>query len=99
MIHSRSGRQAGLTTDDIRDLIELDPAKYDHRAWVALAWARDWTLFDGEFPDPDLVADFEANYSEQERRDILAVVTVMSFANKWNNTTTGLVLDEDDVGR
>jgi hypothetical protein len=59
---------------------------------VALAWARDWTLFRGEMPDQELVAEFESLYDEQERRDILATVVAMDFANRFMNTTTGDVL-------
>lgn len=58
-----------------------------------MAWARDWATFRGEMPDAELVREFETLYSEQQRRDILAVVTVMDFANRWNNTITGRVLE------
>jgi len=64
---------------------------------VALAWVRDFALFRGDFPDQDVVKEFEANYTEQERRDILAVVTVMGFANRFMNTTTGEVLTLREV--
>jgi hypothetical protein len=70
----------------------LDPEKYERREWLALAWARDWALFHGRFPDPELVKDYEAAYTEQQRRDLLAVVYTMDFANRWNNTFTGKVL-------
>ncbi len=55
---------------------------------------RDYALFRGEFPDEEVVAEFEANYNEQERRDVLAVITIMGFANKTMNTVTGDVLAE-----
>ena len=60
---------------------------------MALSWARDWTIFRGSSPDADLTAEFEALYAEQERRDIVAVLTVMDFANRFNNTVTGKYLD------
>lgn len=93
MAHSRFGREAGLSDKDMARLVDLDPADFDHRTWVALAWARDWTLFRGEMPDEELVAEFESLYNEQERRDILATVTAMDFANRFMNTMTGDVLD------
>jgi hypothetical protein len=34
------------------------------------------------------VAEFESLYSEQERRDILAVVTATNFSNLFMNTLT-----------
>lgn len=55
-------------------------------------------MFKGEFPDEEVVNNFEEHYNEQERRDILAVITVMGFANRTMNTLTGDVLDEADVG-
>lgn len=79
----------------MKELQDLDPEKYGRKQWVALAWARDWALFRGEFPDRKLVVEFESLYTEQERHDILAVVTAMDFANRFNNTRTGKVLDLD----
>ena len=70
-------------------LTDLDPNDFERRTWIALAWARDWTLFRGEMPDQELVAEFESSYTEQERRDILATVTAMDFANRFMNTSTG----------
>jgi len=60
---------------------------------VALAWTRDYALFNREFPDEELVEEFESLYTEQQRRDILAVLTIMGFANRWNNTFTGKMLE------
>lgn len=76
----------------MKKLIRLDPADFERREWVALAWVRDWALFRGEFPDQELVQEFESLYTEQERRDILAVATTMDFANRFNNTFTRKVL-------
>ena len=99
MAHSQFGRQAGLTDEDIKELLELDPADFDPKEYAALAWVRDYALFEGAFPDAAVAAAFELSYTEQERRDILAVITVMGFANRWNNTFTGQVLDEGDIGK
>ncbi len=82
-----------MTDEDIAKLVKLKPEDFDRKIWVALAWARDWTLFRGEMPDEKLVQEFESLYNEQERRDILATVTAMDFANRFMNTTTGDVLD------
>jgi hypothetical protein len=60
---------------------------------VALSWARDWTIFDGSSPDAELTAEFESLYTEEQRRDIVAVLTVMSFSNHVINTMTGKYLD------
>jgi len=82
-----------LTKADMARLVELNPKHYDHKTWIALAWARDWTLFRGQMPDEELVEGFESLYTERERRDILATVTAMDFANRFMNTITGDVLD------
>ena len=81
-----------MDDSEIQALVKLDPKNYDPKQWAALAWARDWATFRGRLPDQDLVREFEAQYTESERRDILAVLTVMDFANRWNNTFTGQVL-------
>jgi hypothetical protein len=88
-----------LSDQDIKDLVELDPEKFEHQEWVALAWARDWASSRGKVTDPEILQEFESLYTEQERRDILAVVTLMNFANTWNNTFTRRVLKEEDVGK
>ena len=96
-MHSQLGREAGLTKTDMARLIELNPKYYDHKTWIALAWARDWTLFKGQMPDEELVKAFESLYTEREQRDILATVTAMDFANRFMNTLTGDVLDINAV--
>jgi alkylhydroperoxidase family enzyme len=69
-------------------LIMLRPEDFTRREWVALAWARNWTVCRGAPSDRALVTEFESLYSEQERRDILAVVTAMDFSNLFMNTLT-----------
>jgi alkylhydroperoxidase family enzyme len=96
MAHSQFGREAGLSEDDMGKLIHLEAGDFDRKKWVALAWARDWALFRGDMPDEDLVSEFESLYTEQERRDILATVTVMDFANRFMNTTSGDVLELEE---
>lgn len=78
-------------------LIELNPDKFERKEWVALAYARDWAVFRGYSPDDDLVKEYEALYTDQERRDLLAVLTIMDFANRTMNTITKktLVLEEN----
>jgi len=92
MAHSRFGRQAGLTKDQMVCLVDPSPEDSEYKEWVALEWARNWALTRGKFSDRKIVAEFESLYSEQERADILAVVTVMDFANRFANTITGQVL-------
>lgn len=53
---------------------------------MALAYARDWTLFRGQMPDQELVDEYNRLYSESERHTLLAWMTVMYFNNRFNNT-------------
>ncbi len=78
----------------MKDLKELDPQNFDHKEWVALAWARDWAVFNGKTPDEELRAEFENLYTEQQRRDILAIITLQDFGNRFMNTLTGEVLED-----
>jgi hypothetical protein len=64
----------------------LPKDQFEHREWVALAYARDWALFRGQMPDPELVDEFNRLYSESERRSLLALMTTMYFTNRFNNT-------------
>ena len=73
--------------------IRLDPADFEHREWVALAWAREWALTRGKVENAELLEEYESLYNKRERRDILAVVTAMDFANRFMNTLTGNVLE------
>jgi hypothetical protein len=76
-------------------LITLRPEDFGRREWVALAWARNWTTCRGAPSDRALVTEFESLYSEQERRDILAVVTAMDLSNLLMNTLTGQYRDAE----
>lgn len=85
-VHSRWGKSAGVKEEEISELETLDPARFEHREWVALMYARDYILFDGRLPDEEIVKEFEKLYSGRERADILAMIKIMDFANRFNNT-------------
>ena len=80
------GRSAGLSEEEIYRLAALPKDQFEHREWVALAYARDWALFRGQMPDQELVDEFNRLYSESERRALLALMTTMYFTNRFNNT-------------
>ncbi|MEW6080131.1 MAG: hypothetical protein AB1724_20160 [Thermodesulfobacteriota bacterium] len=61
----------------------------DHREWVALQWVRTYLVFAGNFPDPDLSAEFDRLYSPEERVSIFAVFKLMLFFNMLMNTVAG----------
>ncbi|MCX5868469.1 MAG: carboxymuconolactone decarboxylase family protein [Proteobacteria bacterium] len=85
-VHSRWGKSAGVKEEEISDLEILDPAKFEHREWVALMYARDYILFDGRIPDEEITREYKKLYSEKERADILAMIKMMDFSNRFNNT-------------
>lgn len=85
-VHSRWGKSAGVKEGEISELETLDPARFEHREWVALMYARDYILFDGRLPDEEIVKEFEKLYGGRERADILAMIKIMDFANRFNNT-------------
>ena len=84
--HKRWGLSVGVKAGEISDLETLDPAKFEHREWVALMYARDYILFDGRPADEEIVREFQKLYSERERADILAMIKMMDFTNRFNNT-------------
>jgi UPF0755 protein len=71
------------------DLRELPRDSFEYREWVALKWARQYLLYEGAFPDPERVSDFERLYSLREQTDILAAVKMMWFFNMLSNTVAG----------
>jgi len=85
-VHSRWGKSAGVKEEEISDLETLDPARFEHREWVALMYARDYILFNGQPPDPEIAREFQDHYNEKERGDILAMIKMMDFSNRFNNT-------------
>jgi len=75
-----------LSEEEIYRLAALPPDQFERREWVALAYARDWALFQGQTPDQELAAEFERSYSDEQRRSIQAWITAANFANRFNNT-------------
>ena len=75
-----------MSEAEIYRLATLPPDQFEHREWVALAYARDWALFQGPPPDQELTAEFERLYSEEQRHSIQAWITAANFANRFNNS-------------
>jgi len=75
-----------LTDQDIRNLDNPQKENFTPQYWAAVAFAREWALNRGEVKDREIVNDFESNYEGLERERITAVMRIMDFANKFNNT-------------
>jgi len=68
------------------NLKELKEGNFEHREWVALTWVRQYMLFEGDFPDPNIVSEFAHLFSSRERTDIVAAVKMIFFFNMLSNT-------------
>ena len=79
--HKRFGRVAGLTSQQIDDLVALNPENFEHREWIALQWLRTFLIFEGKFPDPQLNSEFEQLYSRREQVYIFSIFKGMFFFN------------------
>jgi len=78
-----------LTDQEIRNLDDPQKDNFTPQYWAAVAFAREWALNRGKVKDRDIVNDFEKNYEGHERDRITAVMRIMDFANKFNNTWSG----------
>lgn len=75
-----------MSDDDIRKLDKPSASDYDEKLWTALAYAREWVRVGGLAPAPGCTAALKRHYSPAEIDDIEAVITIMDFANRTNNT-------------
>lgn len=75
----------GLTNENMEDLNVLDPSRFEHKEWVALRYARDYTYLGGHEPAGQVRDDFIKLYNRQEREDILKLIRMMRFANYFSN--------------
>ncbi len=83
--HRGFGRLAGLSEEDIRDLVTLDPARFDQREHAALCWVRE-TLTSREGASEESARRFEEAFDEEARRYIVAAAVSMHFFNLAGNT-------------
>jgi len=75
-----------MSCEDIRRLDDPKEADFDARMWAAIAYARSWALNRGAIKDGRVVAVFEEKYTSDERETINALIRIMDFANRVNNT-------------
>jgi len=74
-----------MTDEDIRKLDEPKYEDYDAKTGAAIAYAREWASTRGNVQTAEVIADFEKQYSPDERSDIIANIRIMDFANRFNN--------------
>ncbi len=69
----------------MRDLVTLDPARFDPREHAALCWVRE-TLTRREGATDETSRRFEEAFDERERRHVVAAMKSMYFFNLAGNT-------------
>jgi len=74
-----------MTDEDIRNLDNPQQANFKPEIWTAVAYARNWALTRGSVRDLSVIADFEKQYSPEQRDEIVAVIRIIDFSNKFNN--------------
>lgn len=76
---------AGLSREQIEDLEELDPGKFEPGQWVALCWTRSFFRENGN-PNAAIQARFEDTFNSVEQDLIRAAVKSMFVFNLTSNT-------------
>lgn len=83
--HTRFGRIAGLSDEQITDLIRLDPDRFDARTHAALTYVRAF-LTEPEGVPPEIVEQFEMLWPLPGRNHVLAAMKGMFISNLTANT-------------
>lgn len=89
-MHGKRAARLGLDSGQIAAARGAPLDSFDARTRAALAYAELRTL-DGERDAPDVVAAFEAAYSDEEQAAVRAVVDLFTFNNRFNNTWEGIL--------
>jgi len=77
-----------MSREDVRDLIDLDPSRFDEREYAALSWVRA-TLTDRDGAPAEVRERFEAAFGERDRGYVVAAMKSMYFFNLAGNTLDG----------
>ena len=91
LAHRRWALSEGVTDEELAAIEGQDPAQFDRRTWVAIAWAQARTRTDlGPVPD-ELEAELARYYDRDERAELDLVTRVMGVANRSANTFDALL--------
>ena len=77
-----------MSREEMRDLVELDPSRFDEREHAALCWVRA-TLTQRDGAPEDVRERFEEAFGERDREYIIAAMKSMYFFNLAGNTLDG----------
>ena len=79
-----------MSEEQIRDLVRLDPSRFERREYAALAWVRSF-LNDPQGVPVDIQEEFELVFEPGERTNIQAAMKGMFCANLFMNTCRHLL--------
>ncbi len=77
-----------MSGEEMRDLVSLDPSRFDEREHAALCWVRA-TLTERDGAPADVREVFEGAFNERDREYIVAAMKSMYFFNLAGNTLDG----------
>lgn len=80
MAHKRFGRAAGLSKEQVADLVRLDPGSFDTRTHAALTYVRD-LLTRRQGVGAAQREAFESAFAPAEREYVLAAMKAMFCTN------------------
>ncbi|MBN2028523.1 MAG: hypothetical protein JW854_17360 [Actinobacteria bacterium] len=75
----------------MKDLVRLDPSRFDAREHAALCWVRE-TLTSIQGASEDTLGRFEEAFDERHREYVVATMKAMYFFNLLGNTAESLLL-------
>lgn len=75
-----------MTMEDIRNLDCPGAGNFDEKRLAAIEYTRNWAINRGEVKNGEIIVAFEKHYSADERETIRALIQIMDFANRFNNT-------------
>ena len=89
LAHRRWALAEGVTDEELAAIEGQDPAQFDRRTWVAIAWAQARTRTD--LLTDELEAELARYYDRDERAELDLVTRVMGVANRSANTFDALL--------
>ncbi len=84
--HTAVGRRLGITDEDIDQLIDLKPDDFERREWLVLKYTQDWIFCNGQEHKADYITEYKSEFSDLDQRCVLKLLSMMRFANQFNNT-------------
>ncbi len=88
--HSRMALRAGVSPEEMGDLMALDLERFPEEERVALAFAQHYAE-SAALPDREALDSLTAYYGREMSTDILATIRMITFANLFGNTVDAVL--------